>query len=615
MFIVPWLYFCAYLDLGGWALSAVHQLNAAGYAVWLLAGMIFAVTKGRSMLAAEFETLGRGRLVRRFSRWLPRGFLLLAGLAFLGGAIYAPVNYDALAYRVPRVLHWLSENRWHWIHTDFARLNVRATGAEWIIAPLLALTGSTRLFFLPNIVSYLLLPGLFFSFFRRCGIGGKVSWHWMWIMTTGYAYVTQAGSIANDLPGAVYALAAYDLVLRLRQSGSGRDFRHFMIAAALLTGSKASAIPLCLPMVFIIWPRLNVLFMEPLKNLAAAVFAAFASFLPTALMNQIYCHDWTGMTLEGPLRPMPQQLFFNTCVLVMKNLTPPVFPFAAAWNRMQEKFFGAGTDLSYTFNTEELQTEEVAGLGLGLVLLIAVSIWFSRRIRRRSGESAPGSGNVFSSPPVLWSLGLSFVVYGLKAMVVGSCARLWIPYYAIFVAPLLVFFHEKLLQLAWWKCLVGIIFATAVMLVVVGPSRPLWPAQTILGGLLKAHPDSSFLERCRRVYSVYSGRANGFGPLVEQLPADAQVLGFISFDDPETSLWWPLGSRRVEHVTRNETRKDVQARHIKYILVNSRHFAFGRPPIEQQLLRFNAELILTVPLQLRAGNDYTEWYLMRLKPD
>ena len=36
--VLIWVWFCAYLNCAGWTLSALHQLNAAGYAVALLLG-------------------------------------------------------------------------------------------------------------------------------------------------------------------------------------------------------------------------------------------------------------------------------------------------------------------------------------------------------------------------------------------------------------------------------------------------------------------------------------------------------------------------------------------------------------------------------------------------
>ena len=63
--------------------------------------------------------------------------LIFAVLVFLGGVLYAPTNHTGLSYRTPRVLHWLSEGHWHWIHTPSYRMNDRACGFEWLSAPLL----------------------------------------------------------------------------------------------------------------------------------------------------------------------------------------------------------------------------------------------------------------------------------------------------------------------------------------------------------------------------------------------------------------------------------------------------------------------------------------------
>ena len=95
-------------------------------------------------------------------------FLLIAALSFLGGCLYPPLNYDANAYRLPRVMHWLWAGQWAWIHVFDARMNIAACGMEWLSAPLILFSHTTdRLLFLINWVSYLMLPGLLFSVFTR----------------------------------------------------------------------------------------------------------------------------------------------------------------------------------------------------------------------------------------------------------------------------------------------------------------------------------------------------------------------------------------------------------------------------------------------------------------
>jgi hypothetical protein len=150
-------------------------------------------------------------------------FLFYAVLALVVGALYAPANYDALTYRLPRVLHWLAEQRWHWIATNNERMNISASGFEWLMAPVIALARSDRLLFLINVTAYLLMPGMIYGAFTRLGINRRVAWHWMWLLPAGYCYATEAGSIGNDMIGAVYLLAALYYTLRARVTGRMAD--------------------------------------------------------------------------------------------------------------------------------------------------------------------------------------------------------------------------------------------------------------------------------------------------------------------------------------------------------------------------------------------------------
>jgi hypothetical protein len=115
------------------------------------------------------------KFLRRFRRPLPRCFAGLAFLVFLGAVLYPPTNYAALSYHMPRVLHWLAEGRWHWIHTPVNRMNYSGCAFEWLTAPLLLFSRSDRALFLLNFISFLLLPGLMFSVCTRLGIRERVA--------------------------------------------------------------------------------------------------------------------------------------------------------------------------------------------------------------------------------------------------------------------------------------------------------------------------------------------------------------------------------------------------------------------------------------------------------
>ncbi|MEI7958563.1 MAG: hypothetical protein WCI40_05600, partial [Verrucomicrobiota bacterium] len=212
------------MSCSGWLLSALGQLNAVGYGVALAVGVALWIGFGRAICGCPHWKFSAGKFRRRYARALPALFLLLACLAILGGLLYAPSNYDALTYRFPRILHWLAENRWHWIVTTDSRMNVTATGFEWLMAPLLALTGSDRLFFLVNALSFALLPGLIYATFIRLGVGKRQAWVWMWVLPTGYGIVLQAGSIGNDAFAVVYFLASLCFALKFRESKNPWDF-------------------------------------------------------------------------------------------------------------------------------------------------------------------------------------------------------------------------------------------------------------------------------------------------------------------------------------------------------------------------------------------------------
>lgn len=612
--IALWLLICACLSNAGWILSAIHQLNFLGYICVLAVLSLLVAWWEKSRNFEEFKMNRWLRMKYRFKRPLPLAFLLLAALSCLGGFLYPPNNYDALAYRVPRVLHWLAEGRWHWVHSYFPRLNVRACGAEWLLAPQLAVGKSIRWAFIPSLISFMLLPGLCYSLFTRFGVKRKVAWYWMWISATGYGYVVQAGGIGNDLLGAVYALAAFDFALRARQSRKAPDFWLFLIASGLMTGGKASNLPLLLPLFFIAVPSWRVLLLEPAKSAAVIVFSGLASFLPTALFNFIYCHDWTGTSLEFESSRPLTQLLGNPVIWAINNLAPPIFPFSGTWNHILKRVFPPDSQFLDQLKLSEIQMEEGAGLGLGIILLLVVSFVASRTICKRTNCNGSGRTLGLYEKALAWSPYAALLAFAIMGGLTASAARLILPYYPMLIAPILVFgFHEQLLRSRWWKGLVACVLGLAFLLIVILPARPLWPAQLVMDKLRLSYPSSPLLKRAQTVYSVYAGRYDAFAPIIAILPQDATVLGFLTFDDPETSLWQPLGTRRIKHVTPSDTRQDLEAEGIKYVLVSAHSYAL-KIPFEELLRKYDAELVKTVPLILRASDGLTDWYLIKLKP-
>lgn len=593
----------------------MHELNAAGYTATLLAGFAALYIWRRQTSEQILPHLAWRKYCRRFRRPFPLAFLVLTAMAFLGGVIYAPTNYDALAYRVPRVLHWLATDQWHWIHAVFPRVNTRACGIEWVSAPFIALLKTDRWLFLINVVSFLLMPGLVFSVFTRLGVRRRAAWHWMWVVPTGYCYLLQVGSIGSDLFGAVFALASVDFALRTKQTHSARDLFTSALAVALTTAAKTPNLPLLLPWAVAILPSLGLVKRRPWRTALVGIMVLMASFLPTAILNLHYCGDWSGWRLEAGT-PKSSPAFFavvNTGLISLQNLVPPVFPLDGRWHDLLSSLPGGWReqmDRSLengvgTFDLPQLQMEENAGLGFGVCFLLIISV-VAARLGSSSRAALAGSAARWQTL-VRWSplVSLLFLMTQSNATAVG---REITPYYALVLPSLLAATgHEWLVCRRWWRMAALAVFPIAAALLIVSPARPLFPVQTVLA---KA---SNVPARVREVYSVYHERNDAFAPARAVLPPEVKVLGLITYDDPETSLWRPFGSRHIEHVCPQDTAADLKAKGIEYVLLRKEALeSFFKCPLADWLRQMNAQVVQRIPLNMRASRGPLDWYLVKL---
>jgi hypothetical protein len=623
-----WIWSCAYLNCAGWFLSAIHQLNAAGYAVALAAwGATLFIGKHffSDTTPSRLPNPWLRKFSRRFKKPFPFAFLILAAMAFLGGAIHAPNNYDGLAYRIPRVLHWLAAGQWHWIHTIFPRVNASSCGIEWLSAPLIAFSGSDRLLFLINIISFLFLPGLVFSVFTRLGVRSRAAWHWMWIAPTGYCFLLQAGSIGNDMFAAPFALAAVDFALRSAISKSLRDLSCCFLAAALMTGNKFSNLPLLLSCLIALLPALKIFLRRPVAMAAICLIAAFASFVPKAIINLHFCHDWSGVSMEhDQARGHPAVCAGgNIALLTVLNLAPPVFPQANQWNHFVQETLPQGVKSllqealiepgAQQLEAPEMQMDENAGLGFGVTVLLLVSVVFAVV---RSGKSFFPFG--FHSRDALWRMALVLAPWIspfalLSQSGVYPIGRIMAPFYLLLLPLLLLSpVQEQLVKKIWWRAAAFLVFAMAAGLLIISPARPLFPVNALLAKLQSSNSNSKLSQRIQAVYSVYRDRNNVFAPILSSLPPGVKTLGFISYDDPETALWLPFGSRRVIHVCPSDPPADLKAEGIEYIVAKDDIFGKQFPPLGNWLKTVNAQVVQKIHLDLRADGTGADWMILKL---
>ena len=567
----------------------------------------------------------------------------MAGLIVLGGILHPPNNYDALSYRIPRILNWLAENQWHWIHTQDARMNVRICGSEWLLTPFLALTKSDRWVFLINIACYLLLPGLLFSAYSRLGLRKKVAWQWMWLIPSGYNFILQAGGSANDILGAVYVLAAMSFALRARQTRRWSDVGMAILAAALLTGSKSSNLPLLLPIGLALLPVLRLLLTNLKASFAVGAVAILVSIIPTSIINIKYSGDWTGSALEsrGSLNPLsenadtpknehttgdqPEFVFMasnplmgisgNTLMVLCDNLLPPIFPPAKWWNAhvtsWLPEFYRSRLKDNFTYAflfVRELPGEETTGLGFGVCWLLVFACVAAWIYRRAAGRSLPPHKMDWQLSLLRWSPVLAMLVFMSKNGM-AAATRLLVPYFVLLIPALLAGNAQLLvIRRGWWRKASLAVYLLAYVVVILAPERPLWPAQTILATIERQWPDNRMVKRAQTVYAVYADRYDVFAPIRDALPADARTVGFVCiYDEAGASLWRPFGQRRIRQVLLSDKREALNRWGINYIVARN----FG-PRSDSWLKEINGERVNQISLSLFASRPPITWDIVRL---
>ena len=619
IWLAHWIFFGAACNVAGWSLSAVHQLNVGGLAIAIpLAWFLMAKVSGLSLPPL------RARIRRnRYTRLFPAAFLLLAILSLLGGLLHPPNNLDALIYRMPRVCHWLMAGQWEWIVTDKNNLNTRAAGIEWWSAPFIAILRTDRLLFLINWVSYLFLPGLFFSLFRHLGARQRVAATWMWILPSGYCLVLQAASVGNDMLAAFFAVAAFDFGFRWKRTGSYPAFALAMVAAAMMTAIKPTTLPLLLPFAVFFFGVWKPVISKPLSTLALAAFCILASFLPTAAINIRQCGDWTGAAAEdqklGSVEPLVG-IATNTVNTVLQNAAPPVFPLAGKWNQWVRNAAPDGwveanlrsfEQGGACFALPDFQGEELSGIGFGITGLWVLS-WVMGLSAKRSGPAchtaAPIRSGRWALAALLFSIALTAYFSRAGMSTVG---RHIAPYYPfLFALGLCGSCQSMVVRSRVWRFAAALVIASTVAFMVIVPSRPLWPARTFLARVTEDSP--RILQRAKTGYDVYATRGDALGRLRDALPADAMNVGYLSHGvSPELPLWKPYMKRRLRHLTTAETPDELRAEGIRHLVLNTQNFERKRGMPPEAWVRHHGGIVhKRHDLQLLAQNPPTEWWVV-----
>jgi hypothetical protein len=616
-----WLLVSTWCTASGWLLSLFGYLNLQGYfiSILLFTGLIWFYRKelgffGSKIVFARVWPFHPGQ-------WLPKAWLILAFLVFIGGLIYHPNNYDYLSYRFARILHWLWTQHWYWIDTPNRRMNLTAPGFEWLMAPLFVFFKTDRLFFLLNIVSFLLLPGVIFSCFYRLGISRRIAWWWMWLLPCGYCYALQAGSAGNDLFSAVYTLASFLYILKTGEdrSASSRNFFYSCIAIALATDSKASNLPLVLPWLMVVFLQRDFFWrMRPVLIAGIFFLAAGVSFLPLALLNIHFTGVYTGdphneshMQLDSPVGGLTG----NLIMVGVDNFRPPIWPTEVSLNNELPgplKDYLKRVFPRFDIGIDQIQIEESGGVGVGislcLLLMVGLKLWYWKT--HFAGLNGGAKKRYLPALGAVW-LGMFALLAKLGN---EGAARLLTPYYALLIAGILVVLavNGAVTRLKICSFFAAGAFAISILLVVISPARPLFPTRLATSILARISP--SHAARMERVYGVYGSRYDAMKDIRLLLPDSEKAVGFIQHgDNLEAPLWLPYGSRQIVDVSPEQTPDQLKAEHIHLVVTsdNGLLFKYGMT-IDDLTKKWSATVLAKKEMVLRAAQGPENCYIVAL---
>jgi hypothetical protein len=459
-------------------------------------------------------------------------------------------------------------------------MDTRSVGFEFLSVPFLALLHTDRLIFLWNWTGFLFLPALIFQLSRRLGASGRVAWNWMWLVPSAYGIVLQAGSIGNDSIAGVFFLASLVLATG-RQPVPFRDLAFSALAMAICAGIKSTNILWTLPWLCVIVPQTKTLLRRPWLTTSLFLVCLTLSSFPIWLSNQLHCSDWTGEKAEVIATPEKPNTVTNPAVgiagnlilLGIQNSAPPVWPFVNQTTdfvrsslpqpfvaSLSKSFEGGFQDLAI----RELPQEESAGLGFGLTILSFLAL-FAGIVARPWKITTPSPALAIAWLATL----VSILIYSSK-MAIGCPARIILPALMFLIVGFSALPNQCwLVRSRVWRWTAFFAIGSSMLVLILTPSRPLFPQELMVKLAQKLSLPPSLNERIFNVYETYGHRARAFSPLLTAVPPGTGVLGYTGGVALEAALWKPYGNRSIIFVPPSDLLENPQCPHPELLIASA----------------------------------------------
>jgi hypothetical protein len=275
------------------------------------------------------------------------------------------------------------------------------------------------------------------------------------------------------------------------------------------------------------------------------------SFVPIAIACWAHTGSWSGNPsnrLAIEVTHPVAGVLGNGVDFVQGLLYPPLIPGVGAIDRLVESQAGRTSVYSWIQSHypgydvlfhHELPTEEAAGIGLGLAILLL--LWLAKSFR----------GGSRTNPLACWharlfALATCVATAAYLAKAGGDNApRLMLPYTPLLILSVLAVTRSPRVCPSPHWCWLPVLFLLPAL--VLNPNRPLLPASFVSN--LPLVPEQ-INQRMQAVYSAYSRRNDLLADLREAIPAGEAVEFGGPGDSPSYSLFRPFGSRSVYELGR-----------------------------------------------------------------
>ena len=252
----------------------------------------------------------------------------------------------------------------------------------------------------------------------------------------------------------------------------------------------------------------------------------------------------------------------------------------------------------------ELPQEESAGVGLGITVLVLMTVAFAWR----HWGFGKINRQVLNVGALAWVALLAFM---LKT---GSehTARLLAPYYPLLLLPALSLPGvEDLVRRRWHENCARVVGVFVAVTLILTPARPLWPGEKVLGWLCQAFPHNGQLTRAREVYAVYRQRNRLFDPLLRFVPDSVNTIGFIGgWEDAEGPAWQPLGRRKV---VRLETNDLLETASLEWIIAKNSRVAQSPADFGNWIHQHGGEVVAERAITSTFQTGPEQWSVLRFK--